>query len=135
MSLFEFGDLKVEIDYTDAEFLEDLEEAKALLIEEAKEVPKTGQSADIIRAQCQCFFNFFDRTFGEGAHEAMFGSKVSLNLCLDAEDALLAFDEAENEKINSRVNKYAVQQHGNRQQKRHYNKQNGKNKNYNREKR
>ena len=81
MSLFKFGDLEAEIDFTDVDFLENLEEAKQLMQEEAKRIPKTGKTADIIRAQCQCYFNFFDRVIGEGAHEAMFLGKTSLNSC------------------------------------------------------
>lgn len=131
MSLFKFGNLEAEIDFTDAEFLENLDEAKKLIKEEAAQVPKTGKTADIIRAQCQCYFNFFDRVIGEGAHEDMFGGKTSLNSCLDATDALLAFENSEAVKMNERYSEYTVKQHGNRQQKRNYNKQQGKKKNQN----
>lgn len=79
MSLFKFGDLEAEIDFTDVLFLENLEDAKQAMKEEAARVPKTGKTADIIRAQCQCYFNFFDRIIGEGAHEEMFQGKISLN--------------------------------------------------------
>ena len=54
MEIFKFGDLEAEIDFTDADFLENLEEAKELLQEEAKKTPVTGKTADIIRAQCRC---------------------------------------------------------------------------------
>lgn len=129
MSLFRFGNLEAEIDFTDAEFLENLDEAKKLIKEEAAQVPKTGKAADIIRAQCQCYFNFFDRVIGEGAHEDMFQGKASLNACLDAGDALLKFENDETTRLNDRYSKYVVQQHGNRQQKRNYNKQHGKKQN------
>lgn len=131
MSLFTFGDLEVEIDFTDVDFLENLEEAKRLMQEEAKQVPKTGKTADIIRAQCQCYFNFFDRAIGEGAHVAMFSGKTSLNLCLNATDALLAFENDEAVKMNERYSKYTVRQHGNREQKRNYNNQQKKSQNRN----
>lgn len=131
MSLFTFGDLEVEIDFTDVDFLENLEEAKRLMQEEAKQVPKTGKTADIIRAQCQCYFNFFDRAIGEGAHVAMFSGKTSLNLCLNATDALLAFENDEAVKMNERYSKYTVRQRGNREQKRNYNKQQKKSQNRN----
>ena len=54
MSLFKYGNLEVEIDFTDVDFLENLDEAKKLMVDEAAQVPKTGKTADIIRAQCQC---------------------------------------------------------------------------------
>lgn len=97
--------------------------------EEAARVPKTGKTADIIRAQCQCYFNFFDRIIGEGAHEEMFQGKISLNACLDAADELLKFENDEATKLNGRYSEYTIQQHGNRQQRRNYNKQHGKKQN------
>ena len=123
MGIFKFGDLEAEIDFTDADFLENLEEAKELLQEEAKMTPVTGKTADIIRAQCRCYFNFFDRVIGEGTHEAMFRGKTSLNLCIEAVEALKQFENADTERINEKYSEYTVQQHGNRQQRRNYNKQ------------
>ena len=105
-----------------------MDEAKELIREEAAQVPKVGKTADIIRAQCQCYFNFFDRVIGEGAHEEMFGGKTSLNACLNATDALLAFENKEADKLNQKYGNYTVQQHGNRQQRRKYDK-NNRNKN------
>lgn len=128
MRLFKYGDLEREIDFTDVEFLENLDEAKKLIKKEAAQVPKVGKTADIIRAQCQCYFNFFDRVIGEGAHEEMFGGKTSLNACLNATDALLAFENKEADKLNQKYGNYIVQQHGNRQQRRKYDK-NNRNKN------
>ena len=128
MSLFKYGDLEREIDFTNVEFLENLDEAKKLIKKEAAQVPKVGKTADIIRAQCQCYFNFFDRVIGEGAHEEMFGGKTSLNACLNATDALLAFENKEADKLNQKYGNYIVQQHGNRQQRRKYDK-NNRNKN------
>ena len=128
MSIFKYGDLEREIDFTDVEFLENLDEAKKLIKKEAAQVPKVGKTADIIRAQCQCYFNFFDRVIGEGAHEEMFGGKTSLNACLNATDALLAFENKEADKLNQKYGNYIVQQHGNRQQRRKYDK-NNRNKN------
>ena len=124
MSLFKYGDLEREIDFTDVEFLENLDEAKKLIKEEAAKVPKVGKTADIIRAQCQCYVNFFNRVIGEGAHEEMFGGKTSLNACLNATDALLAFENKEADKLNQKYGNYTVQQHGNRQQRRKYDKNN-----------
>lgn len=136
MSLFKFGDLEEEIDFTDVDFLEKLDEAKEIMREQAAQVPKVGKSADIIRAQCQCYFNFFDNVIGNGAHEAMFQGRTSLNLCLQAVDALFEFEQSESKALESRYDKYNVQQHGNRQQRRaydkkqrSYNNKNGKNRN------
>ena len=35
MSLFKYGNLEVEIDFTDVDFLENLDEAKKLMVDEA----------------------------------------------------------------------------------------------------
>lgn len=141
MSLFKYGNLEAEIDFTDVDFLETLGEAKKLIQEEMLQVPKTGKTADIIRAQCQCYFNFFDRVIGEGAHEDMFQGRISLNMCLDAADALIKYENDTTESLVAKYDKYKVQPHnnnnssqGNREQRRHNNKQQKKNKNnyYNR---
>ena len=58
----------------------------------------------------------------------MFGGKTSLNACLNATDALLAFENKEADKLNQKYGNYTVQQHGNRQQRRKYDK-NNRNKN------
>ena len=67
---------------------------------------------------------------GEKAHEKMFQGKTSLRLCLDAVDDLLAYEQSEAKSLNAKYEKYNVQQHGNRQQRRNYNKQKNR-KNYN----
>ena len=64
MSLFKFGDFEAEVDFTDADFLTDLEYAQEKLSEDVAKVPKTGKTAELFRAQCQCYFNFFDYLFG-----------------------------------------------------------------------
>lgn len=74
--------------------LENLTKLKKLMADEAAQVPKTGKTADIIRAQCQCLFNFFDRVIGEGAHEEMFQGRTSLNSCLMPDAFKFENDEA-----------------------------------------
>ena len=61
MSLFKFGDFETEVDFTDADFLTDLEYAQEKLSEDAAKVPKTGKTAELFRAQCQCYFNFLGK--------------------------------------------------------------------------
>lgn len=131
MSLFKFGQLEAEVDFTDADFLETIEEAKKTLTKDMVEVPKVGREADIIRAQCKCYFNFFDNILGPGAHEALFEGRTSLKLCIEAGEALLKVQDASVQEFDVIYEKYNVQQHGNRQQKRYYKKQQGKNKKQN----
>ena len=42
MSLWKFGNFEAEVDFTDADFLDVLEEAKAEMFEAGKKVPITG---------------------------------------------------------------------------------------------
>lgn len=133
MSLWKFGNFETEVDFTDADFLDAIYDAKKSLNEDEKQVPKVGKSSDIIRAQCKCFFNFFDNIFGDGASDKMFEGRNSVNLCIEAIDSLLALENDESKRFDDKFEKYNVQSHGNRQQRRQYNKQNG-HKNYGKKK-
>lgn len=122
MSLWKFGNFEKEIDFTDADFLDSLDAAKANMAEELKKVPKVGKNSDIIRAQVQCYRTFFDTLFGTGAGEAIFEGKTSLEVCLRASSSLVAFEDNESQRIDSQYSKYYVKNHGNREQRRKYNK-------------
>ena len=50
MSLWKFGTFEQEIDFTDADFMDALEEAQEQLVIQSKETPKVGKKSDIIRA-------------------------------------------------------------------------------------
>lgn len=126
MSLFKFGDFETEVDFTDVDFLTDLEYAQEKLEEDVSKVPMTGKTAEIFKAQCQCYFNFFDTLFGVGTHEAMFQGRTSYKLCLEAGEKLSECENKQVENFFDKYDQYNVQQHGNRQQIRHYNKQQGK---------
>lgn len=78
MSLWKFGDFETDVDFTDADFLDAIEDAKAAMYEEQKNVPVVGKNSDIIRAQCACFYVFFDTLFGEGAGERILRGKTAL---------------------------------------------------------
>lgn len=114
MSLWKFGDFEKEIDFTDADFLDALDDAKANMAEELKKVPKVGKNSDIIRAQVQCYRTFFDTLFGAGAGEAILEGKTSLEVCLRAASSLVAFEDNESHRIDSQYSKYYVKNHGNR---------------------
>ena len=58
MSLFKYGNLEVEIDFTDVDFLENLDEAKKLMVDEAAQVPKTGKTADIFARSVSVILTF-----------------------------------------------------------------------------
>ena len=84
MSLWKFNDFEREVDFTDADFLDRLEDAKKNMNDQLRLVPKTGKNSDIIRSQVACYRVFYDTLFGEGAGDAIMGGKTSLNICLEA---------------------------------------------------
>lgn len=126
MSQWKFGNFETEIDFTDVDFLDRIDEGKQLMQEAENHVLKVGKNSDIIRSQCEVFYAFFDHVFGRDAREAMFEGKTSLMLCVKASESLSEFEKQEANRIDSMYGKYEVQNHGNRQQRRAYNKQNRK---------
>lgn len=127
MSLFKFGSFEAEVDFTDIDFLENLDEAKKQLNETYKKVPKTGKAKDIILREIAASDAFFDALFGEGAGYAIRDGRNSLKVCIDAMAALNDAEDENAKEINQSREKYMVQNHGNRQQRRSYQKNNKNN--------
>lgn len=133
MSLWKFGKFEAEVDFTDADFLEKLDNAKNALDKELKSVPAVGKMSDVVRAQCKCFHTFFDVLFYDGASTEIFGGKHSLDLCIQAAESMSALEKAEKQRFDLSYEKYQVHSHGNRQQRRSYQKNQNRQyqKNYN----
>ena len=91
MSLWKFGNAEFEVDFADAAFMEKIEKANEDMLENMKHVQKVGKQSEIIRSQCDVFFKFFDSVFGKGSHEALFGEKISVDLCVQASESLYNF--------------------------------------------
>lgn len=127
MSLWKFGSFEAEVDFSDADFLDKLDRAKQALEEQLKHVQKTGKMSDIIRSQCACFYTFFDTLFYEGAANEMYEKKNNLELCVQSADSLFKYQQKENERWRQSYSKYDVQNHGNRKQRRAYQKNNKNN--------
>lgn len=122
MGLWKFGGLEVDIDLTDADFMERLEEAQWTLENGSKNTLKVGKKSDIIRSQCACFDAFFNTLFGENASELMYSGRNSLELRIQSADAFFEFGKKEDRRIDGAYSKYYVKAAGNGQQKRNYNK-------------
>lgn len=123
MSHWKFGEFETEIDLTDADFLERLEESQNLLNEKCKNVPVVGKNSEIIRKQVECFADFFDSLFGEGTSGKMYGGRCSLDLAIRSAAEFSDFAGSEDKRISTFYEKYSVNTHGNREQRRSYNKQ------------
>lgn len=121
MSLWEFGEFETDIDLTDVDTSEALDNAYEKITEEFQKVPSEGKTSEILKQQIKCFSVFFDTLFGEGTSEKISGGKKSLGIYIEAADSFYAFIEKENQKfgeIYSKYDKYRVQNSGNRQQRR-----------------
>lgn len=135
MSLWKFGSFETEVDFTDADFLDRIDEAEKELDRRLARVPKVGKSGDIIRSQCECFYAYFDTLFWPGAGDEIFEGRNSIALCIKAAESLTECRDAQYKAHEAVSEKYRVQEHGNRQQRRSYeknHKKNNRNNNYSR---
>lgn len=78
MSLFTFGKLEVEVDFTDADFIDRVERANNGLAEGAAQIPKSGKQQDRIRKTNAIYDRFFDDILGKGASAKMFSTASML---------------------------------------------------------
>lgn len=104
----EINGVKLEMDFTDADFIEKIDEAQKRVKEECDKLELDKLStAEGIRQECKIIKDFFDFVFGDGTSEKLFGNKNSLKICLDA------FEDVEKESkkstidFNERVSKYS----------------------------
>ena len=93
--------IEFDIDFTDAEFLEKIEEGSKKVYEEAEKIKaenedKKSTLSEGIRQECKIIKDFLDYVLGEGASEKIFKNKNSLNECLKV------FEDI----INTRNNQY-----------------------------
>ena len=124
MSLWKFGNFEAEVNFSDADFLDKVEEAKRQLGEAEKRIPATGKSRDIILSEVAASDAFFDTLFGEGAGYAIRDGRNSIKVCIGAMEALNVAEVEDSKEIKQTREKYMVQNHGNRQQRKAYQKNN-----------
>ena len=110
MSLFKYGVFEIEIDFTDVDMLESIENAYE----------------KIVKAQIAVYDKFFDSFMGDGASSKMFRSN-SLELRIDASEKLADFRFKEDERFYGRVEKFQVNKPANREQRRNGQKKNRRN--------
>lgn len=77
MSLLEYGRFKRDVDFTDADFLDKLENANNRMKQRANSIKATGKKTDTIRKQNEIIDKFYDEVFGDGSAEKMFGRSQS----------------------------------------------------------
>jgi hypothetical protein len=101
--------VELEIDFTDADFIERVEEACKEVFNKAEELKqdKKLSLAEGIRQECKILKDFLDYVLGDGTSEKLFKGKDSLNQCLKAfEDIINAKQNSMNE-FESKISKYS----------------------------
>lgn len=101
--------IKMNIDFTDADILEKIEEGSKKIYDEAEELKgnKDLSPAEGIRQECKILKNFLDYVLGEGTSEKLFQGRDSLNQCLQAYEDILKGRNEQMKEFQTRVSKYS----------------------------
>lgn len=126
MSLWKFGEFEREIDFTDAAFMDRVESAVEQLQREVENLPKDGKESASLRAQNRVYDNYFNRLFGKGASNLMFGGSESLQKRIDAAVSIDSFRLKQADEFSRSMDPYQVNKPTNRAQRRAYQKQRGR---------
>ena len=102
------NDVKLDIDFTDADILEKIEQGSKIVYEETERVKNNEYTlAEGIRQECKILKDFLDYVFGEGTSEKLFKGKDSLHLCLKAFADIIRKRDEQAKSINELVSKYS----------------------------
>lgn len=122
MSLWKFGDFEREIDFTDAAFMDRVESAADQLNKEVENLPKDGKESVSIRAQNRVYDNYFNRVFGKGTSNLMFGGSESLAKRIEAASSINEFRLKQADEFSRSMDPYQVRKPVNRAQRRDHQK-------------
>lgn len=79
--IWEINGLSLELDMEDYETSKNYMKAFEAMSEEEKQVKKDGNVDDYVKNYCLLFWNLYDRLFGEGTAEKIFGGKYNCRVC------------------------------------------------------
>lgn len=100
--------VEINIDFTDADTIEKIEEGSKVVFEEAQKLKNSDlKPAEGIRQECKILKNFIDYVFGDGKSKEIFGEKNSLKDCLDAFEGIIKAREEQTKSFYERVSKYS----------------------------
>lgn len=126
--IWKINGLGLELDLEDADVFEKVMKSFEQMDEDAKSLDKVGSVPDFIRGYCNIHHKFYDRVFGDGTGERIFGGKKNTRICDEVYDNFLSFMQAEVKKANARrfemSNKYAPNR-GKRKGKKNFKSYNG----------
>ena len=100
--------VKLDIDFTDADFIEKIEIGSKKVYEDTEKLKQSEYTlAEGIRQECKILKDFIDYVFGNGTSEKLFGSKDSLHLCMKAFEDIINEKNKQVKSINDLVDKYS----------------------------
>lgn len=101
-----------ETDFTDADFIDRYERATKEMAQEAEaSKTKTYRTAgEAMKTQCMIVRIYFDKIFGDGTAEKLFGDKYNLRDSLDAVARLSELGIQSRKELDSLINKYSQRQ-------------------------
>lgn len=104
----EINGTKIDIDFTDAEVIEKIEQGAKKVYEEAAKIKKEKFTpAEGIRQECKLMKDFLDYVLGEGTSKKIFGEKDSLKDCLKAFEDVINQKEEQYNSILNKINLYS----------------------------
>ena len=106
MSLFIYGDLEKEVDFTDVYFIEEVEKANIRMQNKTKSIPATGKKTDLVKKQIEILDTFFDDILGEGASKLMFGDSGSALKRAQAFNSLQDLSVVQNSEVDSLMSSF-----------------------------
>ena len=97
-----------DIDFTDADLLEKIEEGSKKVYDETEKIRNVNlKLAEGIRQECKILKDFIDYVFGEGTSKEWFGEKDSLHLILQAFTDVINERDKQMNSINELASKYS----------------------------
>lgn len=100
--IWKINGLGLELDLEDADVFEKVMKSFEQMDEDAKSLDKVGSVPDFIRGYCNIHHKFYDRVFGDGTGERIFGGKKNTRICDEVYDNFLSFMQAAVKKANAR---------------------------------
>lgn len=132
MSIIKINDVELELDLLDADVMERFVQLNESTINEIQEPTQYDNlsAADGMRRQCRIIEKFFDKLFGAGTADKLFGGNNNLGKHLDAFAAVANESYGVRDQATSIVDKYDLGRLRNRDQRRRNTGRSGRNQKY-----
>jgi hypothetical protein len=101
--------VELDIDFTDADFIEKIENGSKEVYNKAEELKQLKQLslAEGIRQECKILKDFLDYVLGDGTSEKLFKGKDSLKQCLQAFEDIINAKQTAMSDFQAKVGKYS----------------------------